>query len=50
MAFETWKGSVWVTVTVGTNPTSATTGATRAATATASSWAAGRARRTSRPR
>ena len=37
MALETWNGSVWVTVTVGTSPIPATTGATRAATATASS-------------
>ena len=37
MALETWNGSVWVTVTVGTSPIPATTGAARAAIATASS-------------
>ena len=36
IALEMWNGSVWVTVTVGTSPMSGTTGATRAAIATAS--------------
>jgi hypothetical protein len=37
IALETWNGSVCVTVAVGTRPIPGTTGAIRAATATASS-------------
>ena len=36
MAFDTWNGSVWVTVATGTSPMCAVVGATRAATSTAS--------------
>ena len=37
MALDTWNGSVWVVVAVGTRPTFGVVGAIRAAISTASS-------------
>ena len=42
MAFETWNGSVWVTVATGISPMCRVTGAMRAATSTASARPASR--------
>ena len=49
MALEMWNGSVWVTVTLGMSPIRFVTGATQAATMTASRRPRTRSVRTSSP-